>query len=173
MTQQKKWCSTQRALWLAIGALSSACAQVPNAQSAREPAVQRISRLDDARPLSTSVRRETVRYLDKPWVLLKAMQPTPAAPPEPQPTQAPQRWEVQIADGTLSRALTRWAEVAGLQLVWDAPLDKPAMRAVYEGSFETAVEKLMIDTRSTGYELHACAYLNAIRILHVSQTCKR
>jgi len=174
MKQQNNSWGAHRTLWLAIGALSAACAPVPRAQGAQEvPAVQRIGRQDDGRPLGTNARRETVRYLEQPWVLLKAMQHTSPAAADPPPAPAPQRWEVQIADGTLSRALTRWADVVGLQLVWDAPLDKPAMRAVYEGTFETAVEKLMIDTKATGYELHACAYLNAIRILHVSQTCKR
>lgn len=121
----------------------------------------------------TNARQEPVRYIGQPRVLLKTVEQAVPTPATPLVTPAPERWEVQIADGTLSRALTRWADVEGLQLVWDAPLDKPAMRASYEGSFETAVEKLMIDTKATGYELHACAYANAIRILHVSQICKR
>jgi hypothetical protein len=174
MTQQKKCWGVHRTLWVVVGALSAACAPVPRAQGAQEvPALQRIGREDDGRPLGVNARRETVRYLDQPWVFLKAMDhalPTQAAPP---PTPAPQRWEVRISDGTLSRALTRWADEAGLQLVWDAPLDKPALRASYEGSFDTAVETLMIDSKATGYQLHACAYANAIRILHVSQVCKR
>lgn len=174
MTQRKQSWGGHRTLCVVVGALSAACAPVPHAQGAQEvPAMQRIVQADEGRPLGTKARRETVRYLEQPWVLLKPMERALPAQAAPSPVPDPQRWEIQIADGTLSRALTRWADVAGLQLVWDAPLDKPAMRAVYEGSFETAIEKLMIDTKATGYELHACAYLNAIRILHVSQTCKR
>jgi hypothetical protein len=170
MTKTKKCGDAQRAMWLAISVVSAACAPVPPAQGAQAvAAVQRIARTDER----LDVRRETVRYLDQPWVHLKAMHMAAAPLAESPAAQPPQRWEVQLSDGTLSRALTRWADLAGLQLVWDAPLDKPAMRAEYEGSFEEAVEKLMIDTKATAYELHACAYRNAIRILHVSQTCKR
>jgi hypothetical protein len=75
MTQQKKCWGAHRTLWLVIGALSAACAPVPRAQGAQEvPAMQRIERQDVGRPLAASARRETVRYLEQPWVLLKAME---------------------------------------------------------------------------------------------------
>lgn len=82
------------------------------------------------------------------------------------------RWDVKTSDGTLSRALTRWADEVNVQLVWEAPKDKPALRAVYQGSLDDALTAVMGDTQFSDYQLHACAFDNVIRILHVSQSCK-
>jgi len=82
------------------------------------------------------------------------------------------RWEVKASDGTLSRALTRWADEVNAQLVWEAPKDKPALRAVYQGSLDEALTAVMSDTQFSDYQLHACAFDNVIRILHVSQSCR-
>ncbi|ALT76539.1 TcpQ domain-containing protein [Paucibacter sp. KCTC 42545] len=89
------------------------------------------------------------------------------------PVEPPQRWEIDAADGTLSRALKRWAERADIPLVWDAPKDKAALRAAYVGTFDEAITQVMVDTRFSEYRLHACAFDNVIRIIHESQSCKR
>lgn len=75
MTQQRTGWGVHRTLWVVVGALSAACAPVPRAQGAEEmPAMQRIGREDEGSLLGTNARRETVRYLEQPWVLLKAME---------------------------------------------------------------------------------------------------
>ncbi len=79
---------------------------------------------------------------------------------------------MKASDGTLSRALTRWADEVNVQLVWEAPKDKPALRASYQGSLDDALTEVMNDTQFSDYQLHACAFDNVIRILHVSQSCK-
>lgn len=84
-----------------------------------------------------------------------------------------ERWTVEVSDGALSRALKRWAVRANVPLVWEAPKDKPALYAVYTGTFEEAVTKVMRDTRQSEYRVHACAHDNVVRILHASQPCKR
>lgn len=86
---------------------------------------------------------------------------------------ASERWTVELSDGSMSRALKRWGERAGMPLVWEAPKDKPAFFAVYSGTFEEAVTKAMRDTRPTDYRLHACGHDNVVRILHASQRCIR
>lgn len=76
MTQRKQSWGGHRTLCVVVGAVSAACAPVPRAQGAQEvPVTQRIVQADEGRPPSTKARRETVRYLEKPWVLLKAMEP--------------------------------------------------------------------------------------------------
>lgn len=95
----------------------------------------------------------------------------PAAPV----VQAPfvERWTVEVSDGSMSRALKRWGERAGVPLVWEAPQDKPAFFAVYRGTFEEAITQAMKDTRQTNYRLHACGHDNVVRILHAAQRCLR
>lgn len=83
-----------------------------------------------------------------------------------------ERWVIEPTDGSLSRALKRWSERSSVPLVWEAPKDKPAFRAEYFGSFDQAIENVMIDTGKTEYRLHACAFDNVVRILHELQPCK-
>ncbi|MFS2020101.1 TcpQ domain-containing protein [Massilia sp. CT11-108] len=50
-------------------------------------------------------------------------------------------WEVTPADRTLKAALTRWAEAAGWQLVWELPIDYAVTaRTGIKGKFTDAVE---------------------------------
>lgn len=106
----------------------------------------------------------------------KASAPAAAASapaPEPVATKpVPEIWKVEATDVTLSRTLKRWAEKSGMPVVWDAEQDKPALAGQYEGTFEEAVEKLMIDSKYSRYKVHACAFDNVIRILHESQLCR-
>lgn len=103
-----------------------------------------------------------------------AVTPTPtrtastvaAAPP-------PHTWEIQLSDGTLSKALIRWSRGSELPVSWEAGKDFPATKATYGGSFLDAVEQVMTDTARSQYPLHACAYDNVLRVLHVSQSCLR
>ena len=52
-------------------------------------------------------------------------------------------WDVTPADKTLKAALTRWAEAAGWQLVWELPIDYAvSARTEIKGTFTTAVEAI-------------------------------
>ena len=63
-----------------------------------------------------------------------------AAPPHP---AAVPSWDVTPADKTLKAALTRWAEAAGWQLVWELPIDYAvSARTEIKGTFTTAVEAI-------------------------------
>lgn len=99
-----------------------------------------------------------------------AVAPSPAAAPAPAPV-----WEIRLADNNLSRALTRWAAAAPdkLPILWEASSDLPAVAARYSGDFLSAIEQVMRDTGNSQYPLHACAYDNVVRVLHVSQPCVR
>lgn len=100
--------------------------------------------------------------------------PTVAAPAAPQSAVAPvQRWEVLTEDQKLSRTIARWARKEMLDTFYEAPKDLVAVKANYTGTFAEAVTQLMLDTPSSGYPLRACQYDNSIRILHLSQSCKR
>ena len=60
----------------------------------------------------------------------------------PRPAAAPS-WDVTPADKTLKAALTRWAEAAGWQLVWELPIDYAvSARTEIKGTFTAAVEAI-------------------------------
>lgn len=82
-------------------------------------------------------------------------------------------WEVKSSDGTLSRALLRWATQADAQVMYEAPQDVAAIAVKYSGSFEQSLEALLKDTGNGSYPLHGCQYNNITRILHISQQCDR
>lgn len=84
-----------------------------------------------------------------------------------------QRWRVEVTDGSLSRALKRWAAKEGTTIVWEAPKDKPAVYAEYVGTFDEAIYKVMADTWRTEYRLRACGYDNMVLVRLESQPCKR
>jgi len=106
--------------------------------------------------------------------LAAPVRPAPvAAVPAPAPAPAVSEWKIQLSDGFLSRSLRRWEREAKFPILWEAPKDLPAVAAVYKSDFFGALKRLMEDTRHSEYPLHACAYDNAVRILHVSQACTR
>ncbi len=81
-------------------------------------------------------------------------------------------WRITQNDATISNAVNRWATPSGYQIVWQAEKDLPSYIASYQGSFESALESLMTDTKHSGYPLHACLYDNkVVRVLHVTQSC--
>ncbi|WP_313569359.1 toxin co-regulated pilus biosynthesis Q family protein [Comamonas terrigena] len=88
--------------------------------------------------------------------------PAPSAPASP--TELPKAWEVTTADGTLFDALTRWADKAGWQVVWEASDDLviPA-NASFHGEFRDAVRALF---RSFTTSLDPRFYLrnNVVRV---------
>lgn len=107
--------------------------------------------------------------------LATATSTAPASELVATPVNAPEitiHWDVLPEDQTLSRALGRWTRVVGLQFFWEAPKDLVAVKATYSGSFNEALQTVMLDSPTSGYPLHACRHDNAIRVLHTSQPCK-
>ena len=51
-------------------------------------------------------------------------------------------------------------------------MEIPAISMRYSGTYLEAFKKLMDDSESTVYKLHACEHDNVIRVLHSSQACK-
>lgn len=97
----------------------------------------------------------------------------PAAVPEAPPAPPAKTWAVLPSDGTLSRALLRWAKTEQVNLVYEATADLPAMRVSYSGDFWKVLDELLADTARGSYPLHGCQFNNVTRILHVSQPCDR
>lgn len=83
-------------------------------------------------------------------------------------------WSVVPADGTISATLNRWASQAGYKIFWQAQKDLPSVGTTYRGTFEGALEALMVDTKHSSYALHACLYDNkVVRVLHAVQSCQQ
>lgn len=97
----------------------------------------------------------------------------PPPPPVAVVTPEAATWEITASDGTISRALQRWAAEAKVQLIYEAPLDIAAVPTKYTGSYFESLERVLSDTVNGNYPLHGCQYDNTTRILHVSQACDR
>lgn len=68
-------------------------------------------------------------------------------------------WEVTPADTTLKGALTRWAEAAGWQLVWELPVDYAvSARTEIKGNFTTAVETVAASMATADTPMKAIFY---------------
>ena len=68
-------------------------------------------------------------------------------------------WEVTPADATLKGALTRWAEAAGWQLVWELPVDYAvSARTEIKGNFTTAVETVAASMATADTPMKAIFY---------------
>ncbi len=122
----------------------------------------------DARPVIT-------RAAPPPAAAPAAITPTPTpVVPAPAPVTPPlPSWDIQVADGSLSKALMRWSRTARIPTLWEAAKDLPAINARYQGDYVEALEQVMRDSARSQYPLHACVYDNVVRILHVSQSCLR
>jgi hypothetical protein len=61
------------------------------------------------------------------------------APPPPPPT-----WRIELSDRTVRAALTRWAQQAGWQLIWEAPVDFSVdAPAAVTGTFDQALQSVV------------------------------
>ena len=68
-------------------------------------------------------------------------------------------WDVTPADKTLKAALTRWAEAAGWQLVWELPIDYAvSARTDIKGSFTDAVETVARSMATADTSMKAIFY---------------
>jgi len=89
-----------------------------------------------------------------------------AAAGAPQAPAAP-AWDVTPADKTVKAALTRWAEAAGWQLVWELPVDYAvSVRTEIKGSFTEAVETIARSMSTADTPMKAIFY-DGNRVLRI------
>lgn len=97
----------------------------------------------------------------------------PAIKPVTIPKPVLERWEIAASDGTLRRALGKWAVRSGWQLVWDASVDVPVTaNATFIGNFNTAVTQLFQSLSAADVNLSAVLY-SGNRVLRVTESGRR
>ena len=80
-------------------------------------------------------------------------QPIGAAPP------VADSWQIALNDRTLNGALSRWAAVAGWQLLWEMPVDYAVQaNTTIPGKFEEAVTMVVISMESAEIPMKAAFY---------------
>jgi hypothetical protein len=98
---------------------------------------------------------------------LSAVLPLPLlqAAPAIQAAAVPQldNWEISRADITISRALRRWGERAGYQVVWASPKDFPILAsATFTGDFQDALRGVVESLAQSESPVMAVYYLNNV-----------
>ena len=83
--------------------------------------------------------------------------PSGSADPVRHPSQEPNAvWTLQTQDKTLYHSLSRWAQAAQWQLMWEAERDFPIQAQIsIEGSFSAAVQLVMNALSNTDHPLQA------------------
>ncbi len=72
-------------------------------------------------------------------------------------------WEISRTDITISRALKRWGERAGYQVIWSSPKDFPIMAtASFTGDFQEAVRGVVESLAQSESPVMAVYYLNNV-----------
>lgn len=88
-----------------------------------------------------------------------APQPVADMPVRDMPVRDMPTWDVRASDGTIRGVLSRWANTAGWQLVWDAPVDFSIdAQATLRGSFEDALQALVASLGRTSAPIQAILY---------------
>lgn len=83
-------------------------------------------------------------------------------------------WSIKKSDGSIFKALDRWAKEVKWQLQWETDKkDFPVMfEAAYPGKFEDAILGVVTSLQNSQYPLRACFYNNnAVRVIHKSKDC--
>jgi hypothetical protein len=103
---------------------------------------------------------------------LAAMPNTMAIPPKKANTIVEATWRVELKDITLSTTFSRWADVAGWKLRWDADknvlIDAPDS---FSGTFEDAVASVLSSDgiRRGTYPLEVCFYTNTPPLARITR----
>ncbi|WP_332262278.1 TcpQ domain-containing protein [Paraburkholderia sp. SOS3] len=86
-----------------------------------------------------------------------ALAPISAVAPAPPPVQ--QTWRIEPSDRTVRAALTRWAQDAGWQLVWEAPTDFSIdAAATVHGTFDEALQQVVSALAHSNAPVQAILY---------------
>jgi hypothetical protein len=83
-----------------------------------------------------------------------------AASPSPAPQAKGQGyWQLDVSDGSVKRALNRWSQDSGWQLVWELPVDFPVgASAAFSGEFEEAVAAVALSMQNSEMPMKAIFY---------------
>ena len=109
---------------------------------------------DDAKPIPEEFE------MSVEWAKsAKPTLPNPATPPDNvriPPEEPIAVWSVMTHDRTLYHTLSRWAQTANWQLMWEAERDFPIQAQIsIEGGFTAAIQLVMNALASTDYPLQA------------------
>jgi hypothetical protein len=106
-------------------------------------------------PGAASAFEITVEWAKPPKPTLP--NPSGSADPVRQPSPEPDAvWTLQTQDKTLYHSLSRWAQAAQWQLMWEAERDFPIQAQIsIEGSFSAAVQLVMNALSNTDHPLQA------------------
>lgn len=75
-------------------------------------------------------------------------------------------WEIRTSDVMISRALRRWGEEGGYQVIWESPKDFPIMAtASFSGKFEDALRAVVESLANTDSPVMATYYIN--NVVHI------
>jgi hypothetical protein len=99
-----------------------------------------------------------------PGLKLAAALPLLQSVPAVQAAAVPQdSWEISRTDITISRALKRWGERAGYQVIWSSPKDFPIMAtATFTGDFQEALRGVVESLAQSESPVMAVYYLNNV-----------
>jgi hypothetical protein len=100
-----------------------------------------------------------------PVLKLGVALPLLQAAPAIQTAALPQldNWEISRADITISRALRRWGQRAGYQVVWSSPKDFPILAtATFTGDFQDAIRGVVESLAQSESPVMAVYYLNNV-----------
>lgn len=81
--------------------------------------------------------------------------------------EPPETWTVAIEDMTLRGVISRWSQLAGWKLHWDAPIDVPIIESVeYRMPLASALSSLLTQVSEQGPVFQATFYSknNVLRI---------
>lgn len=89
------------------------------------------------------------------------------------PKDSSEVWVIQPNDGTVRRALNRWAARAGWQVAWEAAVDLPVtVTARFHGDFRTALHELFASLTAADVSLNVLLY-NGNRVARVVESGQR
>jgi len=89
------------------------------------------------------------------------------APPQPSAEEPSAVWSLMTNDKTLYHSISRWAQVANWQLMWEAERDFPIQAQIsIEGNFTSAIQLVMNALSNTDYPLQAVMN-DATRIISI------
>lgn len=159
--------------------LVSGCATVNPPNQVAEKSSRVFNRdLTSASPDTTKVRvinSQLVQGANQATNNLQANSAKPAVPKAaPVPTS---RFKFEPTDLSFKQALTRWANIAGWQVSWEAEKDFPGrISAEFPNDFELAVSEATKAYRNSDYPLKSCGYDNkvvrVVRYLGTGTECK-
>ncbi len=149
-----------------LSGLLVACLSLPaGAQTAPAPPAPPVLKKDKAIPSRTDDRKQSPMFVNEFEISVEwAKPPKPTLPSPSGPGEAAKApanepsavWSLLSQDKTLYHSLSRWAQTANWQLMWEAERDFPIQAQIsVEGSFTVAIQMVMNSLASTDYPLQA------------------